>query len=119
MALPPLPAHDNKTTNELSACIFEINGIFTAEIEKNKARDGSITAELEKNFIEMNKNFNVEVSTKIANELSTRLFEVNSTFTAELGRINNDLNKKLTGEITKINSRNTSYASEVQKILSM
>src|SRR4051794_4829051 len=32
---------------------------------------------------------------KIANELSARLSEINFTFTAELDRINNDLNNKL------------------------
>ena len=101
--------------NELSARMSEINGILTAEIEKNKARGGSITAEIEKTFIEMNKKFSTEVSTKIANEFSARLFEVNSTFTAELGKNNN----KLTAEIKKINSRDAGYASEAQKILSM
>ncbi|RIA85575.1 hypothetical protein C1645_830579 [Glomus cerebriforme] len=34
-------------------------------------------------------------------------------------RNNNELNKKLTREITKINSHDTSYASEAQKIFSM
>jgi len=67
----------------------------------------------------MNKKFSTEVSTKIANEFSARLFEVNSTFTAELVRNNNELNKKLTGEIAKINSRDAGYVSEAQKILSM
>ena len=78
-----LPSRDNKIANELSARISEINVNLTAEIEKNKARGGSITAEIEKTFIEMNKKFSTEVSTKIANEFSARLFEVNSTFTAE------------------------------------
>ena len=67
----------------------------------------------------MNKKFSTEVSTKIANEFSARLFEVNSTFTAELVRNNNELNKKLTGEIAKINSHDAGYASEAQKIFSM
>ena len=99
--------------------ISGINVNLTAEIEKNKARDGSITVEIEKSFIEMNKKFSTEVSTKIANEFSARLFEVSSTFTAELVRNNNELNKKLTGEIAKINSRDAGYVSEAQKILSM
>src|SRR3989475_172595 len=114
-----LPSRDNKIANELSARISEINVNLTAEIEKNKARGGSITAEIEKTCIEMNKKFSTEVSTKIANEFSARLFEVNSTFTAELVRNNNELNKKLTGEIAKINSRDAGYVSEAQKILSM
>jgi len=41
------PTHDNKIANELSARMSEINGTLTAEIEKNKTRDGSITAEIE------------------------------------------------------------------------
>ncbi|PKY56898.1 hypothetical protein RhiirA4_477526 [Rhizophagus irregularis] len=56
----------------------------------------------------MNKKLGAEVNTKIANELSARLSEVNSTFTAKLVRNNNELNKKLIGEITKINSLNAS-----------
>ena len=43
-----LPSRDNKIANELSARISEINVNLTAEIEKNKARDGSITAEIER-----------------------------------------------------------------------
>ena len=39
--------------------------------------------------------------------------EVNSSFTAELGKNNN----KLTAEIAKINSRDAGYATEAQKIL--
>jgi hypothetical protein len=109
------PTHDNKIANELSARISEINVNLSAEIEKNKARDGSNTVEIEKTFIEMNKKLSAEVSTKIANELSAHLSEVNSTFTAELGKNNN----KLTAEIAKINSRDAGYASEAQKILSM
>ena len=92
-----LPSRDNKIANELSTRISEINVNLTAEIEKNKARGGSITAEIEKTFIEMNKKFSTEVSIKIANEFSIRLFEVNSTFTAELVRnlIRNLLEKSL------------------------
>ncbi len=114
-----LPSRDNKIANELSARISEINVNLTAEIEKNKARGGSITAEIKKTFIEMNKKFSTEVSTKIANEFFACLFEVNSTFTAEFVRNNNELNKKLTREITKINLRDAGYVSEAQKILSM
>ena len=67
----------------------------------------------------MNKKFSTEVSTKIANEFSAHLFEVNFTFTAELIRNNNELNKKLIGEIAKINLYDISYIFEAQKILSM
>ena len=114
-----LPSRDNKIANELSAHISEINVNLSAEIEKNKARDGSITAVIERILNDVYKKLGAEVNTKIANELSARLFEVNSTFTAELVRNNNELNKKLTGEIAKINSRDAGYASEAQKIFSM
>ncbi len=114
-----LPSCDNKIANELSARISEINVNLTTEIKKNKARDRSITVKIEKTFIEMNKKFSTEVSTKIVNEFFTHLFEVNSTFTAELVRNNNELNKKLTREIAKINSCDAGYISEAQKILSI
>jgi nucleoside-triphosphatase THEP1 len=114
-----LSTHDNKIANELSAHMTEINGILTAEIEKNEARDGSITAEIKRLLTDVYKKLSTEVNTKITNELSARLFEVNSTFTAELVRNNNELNKKLTREIAKINSRDAGYVSEAQKILSM
>ena len=97
----------------------EINGVLTAEIEKNKTRDGSITMEIEKTFIEINKNLDTEVNTKIVNEFSAYLFEINSNFTIELIRNNNELNKKLTREIVKINSHDVGYASKIQKILLM
>ena len=113
------PTHDNKIANELSARISEINVNLTAEIEKNKARDGSITVEIERLLTDVYKKLSAEVYSKIANELSAHLSEVNSTFTAELVRNNNELNKKLTGEIAKINSRDAGYVSEAQKILSM
>ena len=67
----------------------------------------------------MNKKFSIEVSIKIANKFSARLFEVNSTFTMELVRNNNELNKKLIREIAKINLRDAGYIFEMQKILSM
>ena len=88
-----LPSRDNKIANELSARISEINVNFTAEIEKNKACDGSITAEIERLLTDVYKKLSAEVNSKIANELSAHLSEVNSTFTAELVRNNNELNK--------------------------
>ncbi len=98
--------------NELSAYMSEINGILTAEIKKNKAHDGSITAKIERLLTDIYKKLSVEVNSKIANELSIHLSEVNSTFTAELVRNNNELNKKLTREIAKINLRDAGYISE-------
>ncbi|GBC09222.1 hypothetical protein RclHR1_00870013 [Rhizophagus clarus] len=50
------PTHDNKITNELSARMSKINGILTAEIEKNKAHDESITAEIERILNDVYKN---------------------------------------------------------------
>jgi sRNA-binding carbon storage regulator CsrA len=109
-----------KISNEISARDIKFNASITEEVTKIKneintkiaddlsSRDGSITAEIKR-----------ILNTKIANELSARLFEVNSTFTAELVRNNNELNKKLTAEIAKINSRDAGYVSEAQNILSM
>jgi len=120
-----------KISDELSARDIKINTSITAEITKIKneintkivddlsSRDGSITAEIERLLTDVYKKLSTEVNTKIANKLSARLFEVNFTFTAELVRNNNELNKKLTGEIAKINSRDAGYASEAQKIFSM
>jgi len=84
------------------------------------------------------KKLSTEVNTKIANELSARLSEINSTFTAELDRINNDLNNKLNEEVNagfgKINTelngkltaeaeknkaRDDDFTKETQKIFSM
>ncbi|RIA94829.1 hypothetical protein C1645_817534 [Glomus cerebriforme] len=56
-----------------------------------------------------------KINTKITNELFVCLSEVNSSFTVKLSKNNN----KLIAEIAKINLRNASYASKVQKILSM
>jgi hypothetical protein len=99
-----------KISDELSARVTRIvNDLDT----KNN------TPEIERLLTDVYKKLSTEVNTKIANELSARLFEVNSTFTAELVRNNNELNKKLTGEIAKINSRDAGYASEAQKIFSM
>ncbi len=107
-----LSSRDNKITNELSACISEINVNLTAKIKKNKTHGGSIIAEIEKTFIEMNKKFSIEVSTKITNEFSARFFEVNFTFIAKLVKNNNELNKKLTGEIKNFKARDADYVTE-------
>src|SRR5215211_3301056 len=98
----------------------EINGTLTAEIEKNKTRDGSIPAEIERLLTDVYKKLSTEVNTKIANELSARLSEINSTFTAELDRINNDLNNKLNEEVNagfgKINTElNGKLTAEAEK----
>src|SRR4051794_39292074 len=126
-----------KISDEISAYDIKFNTSITAEVTKIKneintkiandlsSRDGSITAEIER-----------ILNTKITNELSAHLSEVNSTFTAELNRINNDLNNKLNEEVnagfgkinTELNSkltteienfkaRDAGYATEAQKIL--
>src|SRR5688572_20888660 len=65
-----LPSRDNKIANELSARISEINVNLSAEIEKNKARDRSITTEIERLLSDVYKKLIAEVNTKISNELS-------------------------------------------------
>src|SRR6266496_5261962 len=95
-----------KISDELSARVTRIvNDLDT----KNN------TPEIENIFSKLT----VEINTKITNELSARLSEVDSSFIAKLIRNNNELNKKLTREIAKINSHDAGYVSEVQKILSM
>ncbi|RGB24924.1 hypothetical protein C1646_821319 [Rhizophagus diaphanus] len=111
------PTHDNKIANELSACMSKINGTLIAKIEKNKTRDGSITAEIERLLTGVYKKLSTEVNTKIANELSARLSEINS---AKLSRINNDLNNKLNEEVNagfgKINTElNSKLTAEAEK----
>src|SRR6266496_2467437 len=54
-----------------------------------------------------------EINTKITNKLSARLSEVNSSFTAELGKNNN----KLTAEIKNFKAHDAGYIIEAQKIL--
>jgi hypothetical protein len=53
----------------------------------------------------MNKNLGVEVSTKIANEVSARLSEINS-----------ELNSKLTAKAKKNKARDDDFTREAQKI---
>src|SRR4051812_22197734 len=108
-------------TAEVTKIKNEINTKIANDLS---SRDRSITAEVER-----------ILNTKIANELSVRLFEINFTFTAELNRINNDLNNKLNEEVnagfSKINiglnsklfaeienfkARDADYATQAQKI---
>ncbi|PKC70627.1 hypothetical protein RhiirA1_454510 [Rhizophagus irregularis] len=91
-----------KISDELSARVTRI--VNDLDIKNN-------TPEIENIFSKLT----AEINTKITNELSARPSEVNSSFTAELGKNNN----KLTAEIAKINSRDAGYASEAQKNLSM
>src|SRR5581483_7020798 len=134
-----------KISNELSARDIKINTSITAEITKIKNEintknaddlsscDGSITAEIERLLTDVYKKLSTEVNTKIANKLSARLSEINSTFTAKLDRINNNLNNKLNEEVnagfgkinTELNSKLTAeskardddFTRKAQKIL--
>jgi hypothetical protein len=56
------------------------------------------------------KKLSVKINIKIANKLFAHFSD---TFTAEFSRINNDFNNKFTTEITKINTHNANYISEV------
>src|ERR1051325_3927074 len=111
-----------KISDELSACVTRI--VNDLHIKNNTPEiDSKLTA---------------EINTKITNELFARLSEINSTFTAELDRINNDLNNKLNEEVNagfgKINTelngkltaeaeknkaRDDDFTKETQKIFSM
>ncbi|RGB27186.1 hypothetical protein C1646_819912 [Rhizophagus diaphanus] len=53
--------------------------------------------------------FITEVNTEIANELSARLFEINSAFTAELDRINNEVNAGFSKINTELNGRRRKF----------
>ncbi|RIA96331.1 hypothetical protein C1645_815508 [Glomus cerebriforme] len=81
----------------------------------------SITADITKIKNEINTKIRDELSTrdnKVTNELTACLSEIISFFTAELGKINTELNSKLTTEIEKFNVRDAGYITEVQKIFS-
>jgi len=114
------------------------NKINTKIVNDLFSYDKSITVEIKKTFIEMNKKLSVEVSIKITNKLFACLSEINFTSIAKLSRINNNLNNKLNKEVnagfskinTKLNSKLTteienfkahdaSYTSEMQRIFSI
>jgi len=106
-----------KISDELSTRDIKINMSITAEITKIintkiiddlSSHDGSIIAEIER-----------ILNNKITNELFTHLFEINSTFTVKLDRINNDLNNKLNEEVNvgfgKINTElNSKLTAEIE-----
>ncbi|GBC13409.1 hypothetical protein GLOIN_2v1787821 [Rhizophagus irregularis DAOM 181602=DAOM 197198] len=56
-----------------------------------------------------------EFNTKISNEVTTRLSEINASFTAEFGRINTKLNNKLTAEIEIFRARNAATPQKRRK----
>ncbi|RIA95472.1 hypothetical protein C1645_734080 [Glomus cerebriforme] len=52
-------------------------------------------------------------------KFDTCISDINSIFTVELGRINNDLNNKLTAEAEKNKARDDDFTREAQKIFSI
>src|SRR3954452_17653870 len=62
-----------KISDELSAHVTRI--VNDLDTKNNTPK------EIEKTFIEINKKFMAEFNTKISNEVTTRLFEINTTFT--------------------------------------
>ncbi|RIB22680.1 hypothetical protein C2G38_2033390 [Gigaspora rosea] len=83
-----LSAHGTKIANELDA--------------KNNT---TITVEIKRILTDVYRKLTTEINIKITNEHSTCLSEINT-----------ELNSKLIAEITKINTRDTGYAFEMQKI---
>ncbi len=59
----------------------------------------------------------LEFNIKISNEVITCLSEINASFTIKLGRINTELNNKLTTEIEIFKACDAGYVTEAQKIL--
>ena len=55
-----------------------------------------------------------QIFTELNDKFDTCISDINSTFTAKLGRINNDLNNKLTAENK---ARDDDFTREAQKIL--
>ena len=100
---------NQKISDELSAHVTRIiNDLDT----KNNTSE-----EIEKTFIEINKKFMAEFNIKISNKVITHLSEINTSFTAELDRINIELNNKLIAEIEIFKTHDADYITEVQKIL--
>src|SRR6266496_1872677 len=62
-----------KISDELSACVTKIVNDFDT---KNNTLE-----EIEKTFTKINKKFMAEFNTKISNEVTTRLSEINASFT--------------------------------------
>ena len=89
-----------KISDELSARVTRI--VYDLDTKNN-------TPEIENIFSKLT----AEINTKITNKLSARLSEVNSSFTAELGKNNN----KLTAEIKNFKAHDAGYIIEAQKIL--
>jgi|SRR6266540_3599624 len=72
----------------------------------------TINMKIKRIFFKINDKLITELNTKISNEFTIHLSEINSIFIIKLGKING----KLIAKIKKINSHNTDYIFKVQKI---
>ncbi|CAG8674935.1 1212_t:CDS:2, partial [Dentiscutata erythropus] len=107
-----------KISEELSAHVTKIKHEIADDLsargtkianELDRKNNTTITAEIKRILTDdVYRKLTAEINTKIINELSTHLSEINT-----------ELNSKLIIEITKINTRDAGYASEAQKIFSM
>ena len=96
-----------KISNELSAHVIKIliNLGILPKIEKRSLHD--------------------QIFTELNDKFDTCISDINSTFTAKLGRINNDLNNKLNEEVnagfgkinTKLNSKLTAEAEKTRHVM--
>jgi hypothetical protein len=72
------------------------------------------------NILEIGKrSLHDQIFTELNDKFDTCISDINSTFTAKLDRINNDLNNKLTTEAEKIKTRDDDFTREAQKIFSI
>jgi hypothetical protein len=106
-----------KITNELFACLFEVNSSFTAEFSKiNTKLNSKLTAEIE-NFKACNTGYNIE-----AQKIFARLFNIEEACQNDFNRITflekgiidsiDDLYKKINQYYTEVRSRDFDQYSE-------
>ena len=93
-----------KISNELSAHIIKI--LIDLGILNNIPEIGK-------------RSLHDQIFTELNDKFDTYISDINSTFTAELGRINNDLNNKLTADTEKNKARDDNFTRKAQKIFSM
>ncbi|RIA88677.1 hypothetical protein C1645_825964 [Glomus cerebriforme] len=103
-----LTTHNIKINTSITAEVIKIKNEINIKIADNLfSRDGSITAEIKRTF-----------NTKIANKLFTYFFGINSTFIADLSRINNKLNNKVNEKVNAKFSRiNTELSANLPQKL--
>ena len=93
-----------KISNELSAHVIKI--LIDLGILNNIPEIGK-------------RSLHDQIFTELNDKFDTCISDINSTFTAELGRINNDLNNKLTADTEKNKARDDNFTRKAQKIFSM